>query len=72
MLMSFRLLYQEAGIDVRVGDIGGMIQEVMESYEVTIGTKTMPGTLPFPLPLHSPLHPHSNIPLPPIPFPNLQ
>lgn len=33
---------REAGIDVRVGDIGGMIQEVMESYEVTIGTKTMP------------------------------
>jgi len=31
---------REAGIDVRVGDIGGYIQEVMESYEVTIGTNT--------------------------------
>jgi methionyl aminopeptidase len=29
-----------AGIDVRLGDIGAAIQEVMESYEVTIGNKT--------------------------------
>ncbi|KAG9062650.1 Methionine aminopeptidase 2 [Linnemannia hyalina] len=29
-----------AGIDVRLGDIGGEIQEVMESYEVEIGGKT--------------------------------
>ena len=31
---------QTAGIDVRLGDIGAAIQEVMESYEVTIGNKT--------------------------------
>ena len=29
-----------AGIDVRLGDIGAAIQEVMESYEVTLGGKT--------------------------------
>lgn len=40
LLIRARLDVQEAGIDVRVGDIGGIIQEVMESYEVTIGTKT--------------------------------
>ncbi len=33
---------KEAGIDVRLGDLGGAIQEVMESYEVTIGGKTYP------------------------------
>jgi methionyl aminopeptidase len=33
---------KEAGIDVRVGDIGGVIQEVMESYEVEIGGTTYP------------------------------
>jgi methionyl aminopeptidase len=33
---------KEAGIDVRVGDIGGIIQEVMESYEVEINGKTYP------------------------------
>jgi methionyl aminopeptidase len=33
---------QEAGIDVRVGDIGAAIQEVMESYEVEIDGKTFP------------------------------
>ncbi|KAI8356422.1 peptidase M24, structural domain-containing protein [Mortierella sp. GBAus27b] len=31
---------REAGIDVRLGDIGAAIQEVMESYEVEIGGKT--------------------------------
>uniref|UniRef100_M4BUN6 Methionine aminopeptidase 2 n=1 Tax=Hyaloperonospora arabidopsidis (strain Emoy2) TaxID=559515 RepID=M4BUN6_HYAAE len=31
-----------AGIDVRLGEIGGFIQEVMESYEVTIEGKTYP------------------------------
>jgi hypothetical protein len=36
---------QEAGIDVRLGELGGKIQEVMESYEVTIGTKTYPGAV---------------------------
>jgi len=33
---------REAGIDVRVGDIGGVIQEVMESYEVEIGGTAFP------------------------------
>lgn len=31
-----------AGIDVRVCDIGEVIQEVMESYEITLGGKTCP------------------------------
>lgn len=31
-----------AGIDARLGEIGGEIQEVMESYEVTIEGKTYP------------------------------
>ncbi|TPX33566.1 hypothetical protein SmJEL517_g03548 [Synchytrium microbalum] len=31
---------REAGIDVRLGDIGAAIQEAMESYEVEIGNKT--------------------------------
>lgn len=31
-------------------DIGEAIQEVMESYEVTIGTDTKRGSFPFPLP----------------------
>ncbi|GAA5907354.1 hypothetical protein JCM6882_002814 [Rhodosporidiobolus microsporus] len=30
-----------AGIDVRMGDIGAAIQEVMESYEVEVGGKTL-------------------------------
>jgi methionyl aminopeptidase len=34
---------REAGIDVRLGELGGLIQETMESYEVTIGTNTYPG-----------------------------
>lgn len=33
---------REAGIDVRLGEIGGVIQEVMESYEVEIGGTTYP------------------------------
>jgi len=33
---------KEAGIDVRLGDIGAAIQEVMESYEVTINNKVYP------------------------------
>ncbi|KAH7325824.1 methionine aminopeptidase 2-like protein [Stachybotrys elegans] len=32
----------EAGIDARVGEIGGVIQEVMESYEVEIDGTTYP------------------------------
>jgi len=34
---------KEAGIDARLGEIGGVIQEVMESYEVVIGTNTKRG-----------------------------
>jgi len=37
---------REAGIDVRLGDIGTAIQEVMESYEVEIGGKTHQGNSP--------------------------
>ncbi|KAJ1644664.1 Methionine aminopeptidase 2 [Coemansia asiatica] len=33
---------REAGIDVRLGDIGAAIQEVMESYEIELGGKTIP------------------------------
>ncbi|KAI9829000.1 MAG: Methionine aminopeptidase 2 [Thelocarpon impressellum] len=33
---------REAGIDVRMSDIGSAIQEVMESYEVEIGGKQLP------------------------------
>ncbi|RMZ89414.1 hypothetical protein DV736_g3350, partial [Chaetothyriales sp. CBS 134916] len=33
---------REAGIDVRVGEIGGLIQEAMESYEVELDGKTYP------------------------------
>ena len=33
---------REAGIDVRVCDIGAAIQEAMESYELEIGGKTLP------------------------------
>ncbi|KAJ7246255.1 peptidase M24, structural domain-containing protein [Mycena haematopus] len=33
---------REAGIDVRLGELGGLIQETMESYEVEIGGKVYP------------------------------
>eukprot|EP00897_Mesotaenium_endlicherianum_P002570 jgi/Mesen1/2340/ME000155S01429 len=33
---------KEAGVDVRLGDIGAAIQEVMESYEVEINGKVFP------------------------------
>ncbi|KAJ2903033.1 Methionine aminopeptidase 2-1 [Zalerion maritima] len=33
---------KEAGIDARLGEIGGVIQEVMESYEVELGGTTYP------------------------------
>ena len=33
---------REAGIDVRVGDIGAAIQEAMESYEVELGGQVLP------------------------------
>ncbi|KZS93186.1 peptidase M24A, methionine aminopeptidase [Sistotremastrum niveocremeum HHB9708] len=32
---------REAGIDVRLGEVGAAIQETMESYEVHIGSKTL-------------------------------
>ena len=38
---------KEAGIDVRLCDIGAAIQEVMESYEVEIQGKTYQGTVEF-------------------------
>ena len=38
---------KEAGIDVRLSEIGEAIQEVMESYEVDINGKTLPGTFYF-------------------------
>lgn len=37
-------MIQEAGIDVRLGEIGTAIQETMESYEVEVGSKVYPGT----------------------------
>lgn len=36
---------QEAGIDVRLGEVGAAIQETMESYEVEVGSKVYPGSL---------------------------
>ncbi|KAF8808072.1 peptidase M24A, methionine aminopeptidase [Phlegmacium glaucopus] len=33
---------REAGIDVRLGELAGAIQETMESYEVEIGSKVIP------------------------------
>lgn len=36
-------MLQEAGIDVRLGELAGAIQETMESYEVEIGSKVIPG-----------------------------
>lgn len=36
---------QTAGIDVRTCDIGTAIQEVMESYEVEVDGKVLPGQL---------------------------
>jgi hypothetical protein len=42
-LVVFFWLVQEAGIDVRLCDIGAAIQEVMESYEVEINGKVFQG-----------------------------
>ena len=44
-MFLFSWLVQEAGIDVRLCDIGAAIQEVMESYEVEINGKVFPGTV---------------------------
>ena len=38
-------MLQEAGIDVRLGELAGAIQETMESYEVEVGGKVIPGLL---------------------------
>lgn len=40
---SLMLNKQEAGIDVRLGELAGYIQETMESYEVEVGSKVYPG-----------------------------
>lgn len=40
---------REAGIDVRLCDIGAAIQETMESYEVEIGGKTYQGDIRLPI-----------------------
>ena len=49
-LLCTRLMRdQEAGIDVRMCDIGDAIQEVMESYEVEVAGKTHQGGLSLPL-----------------------
>jgi methionyl aminopeptidase len=42
MVMMATNWKQEAGIDVRLGDIGAAIQETMESYEVTLNGNTYP------------------------------
>lgn len=42
------LLFQCAGIDVRLCDVGEAIQEVMESYEVEIDGKTYQGKFSLP------------------------
>ena len=36
-------MLQEAGIDVRLGEIAAAIQETMESYEVEVDGKVYPG-----------------------------
>jgi hypothetical protein len=44
---SFCPSFQEAGIDVRLCDVGAAIQEVMESYEVEINGKVFQGVCSF-------------------------
>lgn len=46
--LSWPLITQEAGIDVRLGELAGLIQESIESYEVEVGGKTIPGAIPKP------------------------
>ena len=41
--MGCLFIFQEAGIDVRLCDVGEQIQEVMESYEVELDGKTYQG-----------------------------
>lgn len=47
---------QEAGIDVRMSDIGAAIQEAMESYEVEVNGKLLPGLSLSLTSVHSPAH----------------
>ena len=42
-MLDCRCVLQEAGIDVRLCDIGEAIQETMESYEVELDGKTYRG-----------------------------
>ncbi len=42
MIVPF--VFKEAGIDVRLCDIGETVQEVMESYEIDLDGKTYRGT----------------------------
>lgn len=44
-LTSTATPHQEAGIDVRLGELAGYIQETMESYEVEVDGKVLPGKL---------------------------
>lgn len=43
--VRFSFFSQEAGIDVRTCDVGAAIEEVMSSYEVEVGGKTLQGSL---------------------------
>lgn len=43
LLSDRHIIHQEAGIDVRLGELAGYIQETMESYEVEVNGKTFPG-----------------------------
>ena len=44
-----RVRLQEAGIDVRLGELAGYIQETMESYEVEVNGKVLPGRCCLPI-----------------------
>lgn len=41
-IVTVGMVLQEAGIDVRLCDVGERIQEVMESYELELDGKTYP------------------------------
>jgi methionyl aminopeptidase len=43
VLLIFFYQPQEAGIDARLGELGAVIQETMESYEVEVNGKIYPG-----------------------------
>ena len=44
LILIYRQSFQEAGIDVRLGELAGYIQETMSSYEVEVGGKIFPGS----------------------------